>query len=443
MFVVGCTFLIAGFLTGIGALASTIIEGFQVWTLFQGQFVTSGLDDPVDDYQVGQATCHADLMPVDVTEVLGTAGNYFNVLSASYPTSDGWTYSSGPDLSDGALTVRTYDVLGTATKIGAEMHIQYQPGGSDPQTDVHWIQIVTDNHNITQAPGHGNNENVVDTDSVNGQSPYYDDGFAAESGSCVPWCNFYDFPGRVDADRNHDWKAVTFLVQGPEIGMGPGNITFFGPGFEWGWTNACTQVDDDDGGYRSSSNGTVLVQADGPIIPNADLNATVILPASMTLTKHGVSATVFLNSATIRFKVDPKKSAGGISDFKVLSGSGQFDPYIFGRDSVGSSSFNVLDGEGSILWATGEISARVRLSVSAPFFTSFLVTAYGRGTINPVNNRITVDPVSRGIEIASSAQSLVKTPALSIALMWALTLALLLAGIILLNRHRVALDRGI
>jgi hypothetical protein len=80
--------------------------------------------------------------------------------------------------------VHTYDVLGTPTNVGAEFHVEYIPQGTDPTSNIHWIQVVTNNH---PDPGvHDNMANEVDTRSLNG-SPYYDDGFTATNRE------FYDF----------------------------------------------------------------------------------------------------------------------------------------------------------------------------------------------------------------------------------------------------------
>lgn len=194
-----------------------------------GSPVTSGVYDRSDPYTIGANSWVANLLPVNVTYLAGTAGNFFDVLSAAFPTSAGWSYQSAvKPLSDNSLVVRTYDVQGTAARVGAEFHLDYVAHDGDPTTNLHWIQVVTDNHNVTDNKGHGNAENIVDL-APTATSPYYDDGFAATSSS------FYDFPGRTDANQSHTWKAQLFLVTGPAAGT-PGLITFYG-GVEWGWEN--------------------------------------------------------------------------------------------------------------------------------------------------------------------------------------------------------------
>jgi hypothetical protein len=125
--------------------------------------------------------------------------------------------------------VRTYDVLGTPARVGAEFHLQYKPAGSDPVNNLHWIQVILNNHSLTPPNvGHGIIDNKVD--NCGAKVPYYDFLCVADAG------NFYDFPKRNDADKIHYWLAETFLVTGPDRADGPGEITFYG-GVRWGWKN--------------------------------------------------------------------------------------------------------------------------------------------------------------------------------------------------------------
>src|SRR5439155_12390767 len=101
--------------------------------------------------------------------------NFFSVLVAAYPLSAGWTYASAAnELSDNSLTVRTYDAEhgGEAQRncprdarpqcVGAEFNLQYTPHNGDPMAGIHWIQVITDNHNETDIIGHSNQEIRVD-----------------------------------------------------------------------------------------------------------------------------------------------------------------------------------------------------------------------------------------------------------------------------------------
>jgi hypothetical protein len=192
---------------------------------------TSGVYDPTDTYKVGAQDWVANLLPANATYQRAVSDNFFKVLSAAFPVSAGWSYASAVnELSAASLVVHTYDVTGQPDLVGAAFHVEYVPHGTDPTANMHWIQVVTDNHNLTTNKGHGNPENVVDNPfSAGGASPYYDDGGAADSR------NFYDFSFRDDGNQSHIWQAELFLVSGPAIGT-KGPITFYG-GIIWGWEN--------------------------------------------------------------------------------------------------------------------------------------------------------------------------------------------------------------
>ncbi|MCB9782585.1 MAG: PEP-CTERM sorting domain-containing protein [Candidatus Omnitrophica bacterium] len=202
----------------------------------QGTPTTSGVHDTMDTYTVSGMDCWARLKPMDVGYRRAVSQNFFDVLTAAFPVANGWSYASAiNELSDDSLVVHTYDVQGTAARVGAEFHLEYIPHGDDPTTNLHWIQVVTTNHSLRNPPGsgHGTNFNGVDNPfSTGGRSPYYDDGGAATAN------HFYDFPGRSDTAKAHTWMAELFLVSGPAADAGPGLITFYG-GVTWGWENDC------------------------------------------------------------------------------------------------------------------------------------------------------------------------------------------------------------
>jgi hypothetical protein len=199
-------------------------------TFAAGSPTTSGVYDPTDPYVIGGERWVANLIPQNAMYLTGVPANFANVLAAAFPTTAGWSYqSSATELSDNSLVIHTYDVQGTPARVGAEFHVEYVSHGTDPTSDIHWIQVVTNNHSITGV--HGDPANVVDNPfSPAHRSPYYDDGGAATG------TQFYDFPGRNDANNSHTWQAVLFLVTGPAANVGPGLITFWG-GIEWGWEN--------------------------------------------------------------------------------------------------------------------------------------------------------------------------------------------------------------
>lgn len=219
--------IFAGTCAWISAQAQIVTTDYKSKSIFG--FTTSGLYDPTDSYQVGGQDWVANLLPLQVTYRRAVSDNFLQVLSAAYPGTSGWRYASAVnELAAGSLVVHTYDVIGTPNKVGAELHLEYIPAGADPTTNLHWIQVVTNNHANRQP--HGTMANNVDNGaSPGGRSPYYDDGGAANGR------DFYDFPFRSDGNQSHIWQAELFLVSGPPPGM-TGLVTFYG-GVAWGWEN--------------------------------------------------------------------------------------------------------------------------------------------------------------------------------------------------------------
>ncbi|MEX0678948.1 MAG: PEP-CTERM sorting domain-containing protein [Pirellulales bacterium] len=195
---------------------------------------SSGLYDATDVYAVAGGFGVATLDPLHPTEQLNPTANFTAVLTAAYTGVAGWGFpNSAAELTNNSLEVRTYDVQGIPARVGADFYIQYNPGVGDPTAathDIHWIQVVTDNHQIAPVNLHGVNENIVDV-GVGQANPYYDDGGAANS------TQFFDFPGRGDTTRGHTWKAELFLASTPKgSGLGAQNVTLWS-GVNWGWQN--------------------------------------------------------------------------------------------------------------------------------------------------------------------------------------------------------------
>jgi hypothetical protein len=246
-----CAFLILG---ATNAVAGPVTFDLQARTIFG--LDTTGEYRTTDTYQTGPGgigtswTGTVSLVPATMIYQAGTAGlptNYLNVLSMAF--GPGWTYASASNsLSNGSIEIHTYDALSSKDKgatsdmcspcVGAEIDLQYAPaaGTTDPTTNMHWIQVILDNNSVTPPnTGPGNTENIVDTGSKQ-KSPYYDDGFAANSR------NFLDLPSRYDYQQT-TWLADLFLVSGPNlpidgtIAVTPGLVTFYG-GVAYGWTNS-------------------------------------------------------------------------------------------------------------------------------------------------------------------------------------------------------------
>ncbi len=236
------------------AFASPLTTDYASYNLFGGPpggFTTSGLYDAVDPYMVGAQPWQASLSPTNATYLSAPTSNFTSVLENAYGAEDFWTFAdTATELSDNSLVLHTYDVLGTAGSVGAEFHLSYDPHGSDPITDLHWIQVYTNNHNLDgyySPTGHGQTGNNVDNAaSPSHRVPYYDDGYAATFGD-VAANNpifFYDFSSR-EGNFAHEWMAELWLVQGPSVAVILANqaaftyseITLLG-GVQWGWINA-------------------------------------------------------------------------------------------------------------------------------------------------------------------------------------------------------------
>lgn len=388
---------------------SAITHDFGSETVF-GR-TTSGLHDETDEYQVGLLICRADLMPPRVESVPGTTGNVADVVSAQFPTSDGWSYQSAANkLSAKTIRIRTYDVQGTSGRVGAEFHVRYQPRRGDPTDRIHWIQVYDNNHALSGATtGHGNRGNRVDIPSA-ATTPYYDDGYAATSGTCSPSCSLYDFPGRTDANRNHDWQAVTFLVQGPAVGAGPGQITFLRPGFRWGWKNRCRHILDYFG-WILFSETRLSFTASETIEPGASARLALASPAELQLARQDSESPVVLQEAVLEIRIEEltdefSEGEAAITRFTVAQGSGQLGELRLDGESFGQSSFEITGGEGFIQWESGEVSIELELDMGGDL-PNLVATGFGR--LDPEADSLILDPGFQAVEPELARQAAAKT----------------------------------
>jgi hypothetical protein len=216
-----------------GLLASTagaavIQEAYESRTISfaAGSPTTSGVFDPLDTFTLGVTSYQAWTRPYKVREINNTSGQFFLSTLGAWASGTGWSFvSAASTLSDNSIKLRTYDVQGTSSRIGCEVHVEYVPGAGDPTDGVHWIQVLRTNHSLTG--GHGPVEFKLD--NRGSSSPYYDDLGAATSRE------FYDFPGRTSSlDKHHYWDAELFLATGPAAGS-PGQVTLYRTGLAWGW----------------------------------------------------------------------------------------------------------------------------------------------------------------------------------------------------------------
>jgi hypothetical protein len=140
------------------------------------------VNDPMARTSFGRQTTGRIEPPYDASDNYVTAGGldgtvfvnsnnlnslFMTTLRTAFPE-PAWTFSISPTpLSDGSLHIHTYDAIhgdgpngNCASCVGAEFDVEYVPHGDDPLLNVHWIQIVANNHPLNGA--HGTLANVVD-----------------------------------------------------------------------------------------------------------------------------------------------------------------------------------------------------------------------------------------------------------------------------------------
>ena len=89
-----------------------IQEDYRQRTLFG--FTTSGVYHPRSDYSEFGMLHFAALDPLHPVDLVrGGTANFLAVLTAAFPPASGWTFvTAANDLSNGSLTIHSYDVLG-------------------------------------------------------------------------------------------------------------------------------------------------------------------------------------------------------------------------------------------------------------------------------------------------------------------------------------------
>ncbi len=208
----------------------TTIYGAGPYVVFGNP--SSGIYDANEPYVIAGGNGSTSLNPLAPGGQENPTANFLAVLTGAYTNGAGWSFvNSAAELTANSFEVRTYDAIGTPGFVGADFYIQYNPGAGDPTAathDIHWIQVVTNNHNLTGA--HYTPDNKVDVPA--GQTnPYYDTVGAAGN------TQFLDIPGRVDTTFNHTWSAEVFLATTPlGSGLGAQQVTLWS-GATWGWTN--------------------------------------------------------------------------------------------------------------------------------------------------------------------------------------------------------------
>jgi hypothetical protein len=238
--------LAADFLTAKYEAREVTIKGTKYKTT--GEHVTQV------PYQVNGTDWVAELTPANPKQLkLGGTDFFLKILRQDFPANQGWSFvSAAKDLSENSLIVHSYqvhatDLLGQPNYVGIEssgiaglltptnigFDVQYKQAAGDPGENVHWVQVIDDNHAFNKdlkgkvvVDKYGQVEKRVDVPQ-GATTPYYDGYYSADSRS------FLDTPTRPNFDKSHYWHAELYLVVGPEK---PGKVTVY-DGVSWGWEN--------------------------------------------------------------------------------------------------------------------------------------------------------------------------------------------------------------
>jgi len=351
-------------------------------------YALSGDYDPQEPYSVGVLQCKTELYPniIFPTEDASASAAYLGTLNAAFP---GWTFvNSATGLSDDAIEIKTYDAIGTSTRVGVWIHARYVPHDSDPTDSIHWVQILTTNHGLG-GTGHGPSATYVDVASGT-TTPYYDEGYAADSRDLI------DRPSRSDASLDHTWEATTFLATGPDVGAGAGTVTLLSPGFTWGWKNTCVATDGLMEYYYYQEEPEKVELAEKPE-PGGKLHLISESPVNLILGKEQKKATVPVIYKEIQFtidkKVDPWKTVV-IKNGKGVIKTGQFE---FEGKKMPPAEAEIVGGNGYMNVETGETSMEYFVTLQLPDGTTKKLVFTGTGQYDIEKNTFTVNSNIIGI----------------------------------------------
>lgn len=132
--------------------------------------------------------------------------------------------------------------------------------------------------------------------------------------------------------------------------------------------------------------------ATGPIEPNRTVHFDAIGNGHMHLSKELVEANVNLLQAEVELQIG--ENVNGFSQFSVVAGQGDFDAYLWRVVPIGSANFSVIEGKGSIEWATGDMIAQFTMHVflppNLPGMHDVIAVAYSSATIDFATGIITL-----------------------------------------------------
>ncbi len=202
-------------------------------------FPTTGIYDASESVVVAGKIATTTTAPLVPGVQHNPTANWTAVVTAAFPALPGWAFAnSAKELTAGSLEVRTYDAVSNGSQVagvrsvGVDFRVNYTPGVGDPTAltnDIHWIQVITNNHKLGGGGGHGINDNKVDNGGA--ANPYYDTLGAADAS------DFLDKPGRDDPLANHNWSAELFLVTTPLASGGGAQAVTVWSGVNWGWSS--------------------------------------------------------------------------------------------------------------------------------------------------------------------------------------------------------------
>ena len=351
-------------------------------------YALSGDCDPQEPYAVGLLQCKTELYPniLFPTENASASLGYINTLNTAFPS---WTFNnSATSLSEDAIEIKTYDAIGTSTRVGVWIHARYVPHDTDPTDNIHWIQILTTNHGLG-GTGHGPIVTYIDAASGT-TTPYYDEGYAADSRDLI------DRPSRTDASLNHTWEATTFLATGPDVGDAPGTVTLLGPGFTWGWKNTCEATDGLQEFYYYREKPEV-VEVPDRLEPGGKFRLVNESPANLVLGKEKSKATVPVLFKEITFTIDEKVDVWGM--VSLINGEGmiKFGTFNFEGKKMPPVTAEISRGYGYMNIETGEASIEYVIPLQLPDGTTKNMVFTETGQFDKETNSFTLNTNMIGI----------------------------------------------
>lgn len=352
---VGWPLLLAGMLLSVYSSCNVVVPRLAPANVFG--YATSGELDPEEPYAVGGLQCKTELYPnaIFTVEAAAPPAGYLGVLSAAYPA---WTFgTAATSLGKSAIEIKTYDAIGTSTRVGVWIHALYVPQPGDPTDSIHWVQVLTTNHGLG-GTGHGPIVTYLDN-ATGATSPYYDDGYAADNR------NLLDRPSRTDAEADHTWEATTFLVKGPPVGVASGNVTLLGPGFTWGWKNTCEATDGLQEYFYFAEKPERFELPNG-LEPGGKLVLRSGTGGDLAIGREKETGKVAIGAKAIEFTVEKKVDLGGMSALGNCKGSMRISGYSFQGKQVPETTAEIVSGEGFIQWETGEASLQYVVKLPLP-----------------------------------------------------------------------------